>query len=102
MNKGLEEQVQGADDCGRPLPGPADGPDSMVVRDPASPRELLLAFQYGGLIHWGKHKGALNALQADPFMAVISDMAMRAAALDFAHFHIGFAGLLEHALGEQT
>jgi hypothetical protein len=28
-------------------------------------------------------------------------MAMRAAALDFAHFYIGFAALLEHALGEK-
>lgn len=101
MNKSLEEQVQEQMIADGRMPGPADGPDSAVVRDPASPRELLLAFQYGGLIHWGKHKDALSALQADPFIAAISDLAMRAAALDFAHFYIGFAVLLEHALGEQ-
>ncbi len=102
MNKSLEEQVQEQMIADGLMPGPADGPNSMVVRDPASPRELLLAFQYGGLIHWGKHhKAALSALQADPFTAAMSDMAMRAAALDFAHFYIGFAGLLAHALGEE-
>lgn len=101
-NKGLEEHVQEQMIEDGLMPGPADGPDGNVVRDPASPRELLLAFQYGGLIHWGKHKDALRALQRDPFHAALADMAMRAAALDFAHFYIGFALLLEHALGEKA
>ncbi len=99
MNKSLEEHVQEQMIADGLMPGPADGPDAMVVRDPAPPRELLLAFQYGGLIHWGKHKGALSALQSDPYFAAVSDMAVRASALDFAHFYIGFAALLERALG---
>jgi hypothetical protein len=82
------------------MPGPATGPDSMVVRDPASPRELLLAFQYGDLIHWGKHSASLAKLRRDPFGAAMSDMAMRAAALDFAHFYLGFATVIERALGD--
>ena len=97
-NKSLEERVQERMIQDGKMPGPADGPNSMVVRDPASPRELLLAFQYGGLIHWGKHRTALAALQRDPFEAAMSDMAMRAAALDFSHFYLGFAVLIERAL----
>jgi hypothetical protein len=71
---------------------------SLVVRDPASPHDLLLAFQYGGLIHWDKHRSSLALLQRDPFEASMSDMAMRAAALDFAHVYLGFATLVERAL----
>lgn len=102
MNKGLEEQVQERMIVDGLMPGPADGPNGTIVRSPAPPRELLLAFQYGGLIHWGKHKDALSALQSDPYFAAVSDMAMRASALDFAHFYIGFAALLERALGAGT
>lgn len=98
MNKSLEELVQEQLIRDEKMPGPATGPDSAVVRDPASPRELLLAFQYGNLIHWGKHTNALAALQRDPFDTVMADMAMRAAALDFAHFYLGFATLVEGAL----
>jgi hypothetical protein len=97
-NKSLEERVQEQMIQDGKMPGPADGPNTTVVRDPASPRELLLAFQYGGLIHWGKHRTALAALQRDPFEAAMSDMAMRAAALDFSHFYLGFAVLIERAL----
>ncbi len=98
-NKSLEEQVQERMIEDGLMPGPAHGPDSNVVRDPSTPHKLLLAFQYGGLIHWGKHRSALSALRNEPFIAGMSEMAMRAAALDFAHFYLGFAVLLEHALG---
>lgn len=98
MNKSLEELVQEQLIRDKKMPGPATGPDSAVVRDPASPHELLLAFQYGSLIHWGKQTNALVALQRDPFDTAMSDMAMRAVALDFAHFYLGFATLIERVL----
>ena len=98
-NRSLEEHVQEQMIADGKMPGPLFGPDSSVVRDPAPPSELLLAFQYGELIHLGKRKGDLLALQSDPFEAARSNLAMRAAALDFAHFYLGFAVLLEHALG---
>lgn len=98
LNKSLEEHVQeGLREEGE-IPGPLEGPDSMIVRDFAPPHELLRAFWYGDQIHWGKQRAALAALQRDPIRAALSDLQSRAVALDLAHLYIGFAVLVERAL----
>ena len=99
LNTGLEELVQEGLRENGVIPGPRHGPDSMIVRDQAPPHELLLTFWYSDQIHWGKRRSALAVLQRDPFLAALSDLQTRAAALDFAHLYIGFAVLVEHALG---
>jgi len=99
LNKGLEERVQERLREDGVFGGPLEGTDSLIVRDQAPPHELLRTFWYGDQIHWGRGRTALAALQRDPILAALSDLQARAVALDFAHFYIGFAVLLEHALG---
>jgi len=99
LNKSLEEHVQERLREEGEIPGPLEGPDSMIVRDFAPPHELLRAFWYGDQIHWGRQRAALASLQRDPFRAALSDLQSRAVALDLAHLYIGFAVLVERALG---
>lgn len=99
LNMGLEERVQERLREDGVIPGPLHGTDTMIARDEGPPHELLLTFWYGDQIHWGKRRSELAVLQRDPFIAGLSDVQTRAAALDFAHLYIGFAVLVEHALG---
>lgn len=99
LKRGLEERVQERLRDDGAFGGPLEGPDSLIVRDQASPHDLLRTFWYGDQIHWGGGRPALATLQRDPFLAALSDLQARAAALDFAHLYIGFAVLVEHALG---
>jgi hypothetical protein len=101
MNKGLEEQVQEQMITDVLMPRPADDRTRWSLATWCLRASFCSRSGTAGLIHWGKHKEALSALQADPLTAAMSDMAMRAAALDCAHFYIGFAVLPEHALGEK-
>jgi len=85
------------------MPATSIGPDgqehSMVVRAPGSPDELLRQRWYGGEIHWGKYRTQVSALEADPFMAALSDITARQAAADLAHIYLGFAVLVARAAG---
>jgi hypothetical protein len=99
LNKTLEELVQEPLIVDAKMPGQLQDPDrkmsSSVVRDPASPAELLRTFWYGGQVHWGTTRKDLAAIQADPFDAARWDIAARQAATDFAHFYMGYALIAE-------
>ena len=102
-NNALEELVQEQLIADGLMPATMEGPDgqphSSVVRAPAAPAELLRTIWYGGQIHWGNTRDSVAALEADPFDAAMWNIATRQAALDFAHFYLGFALLVEQVLG---
>ncbi len=102
LNQTLEEHIQERMVKEGLMPGESIGPDgephSMVVRAPASPRELLRTSWYGGQIHWGKHREALAAIQADPFAEGMWEISAREASAELAHFYLGFALLVDAAL----
>jgi hypothetical protein len=106
LNKALDELVQERMAAEGLMPGPSPGPDGRmhdgIVRGPASPRELLRTFWYGGQIHWGEQRKARSLLEANPFDAAWADLYARQAAVDLAQFYIGFAVLVEQALGGQS
>lgn len=97
-NMGLEELVQ----LQMQADGLMPGDETEIVRDPAPPRELLRAFQYGDLVHWGDARSDMRVLRADPVIYGRAEMGMRAAAIDHAHFYLGFSVLIERALGVAT
>jgi hypothetical protein len=96
LNQALEELVQEQLIVDRKMPaqlyGP-DGPRSSVVRAPAAPSELLRTFWYGDQIHWGTQRETLRALATDQFWSAWWNIYARHAALDLAHFYLGYAVL---------
>jgi hypothetical protein len=100
-NKTLEELVQYhliADGLmPAQLPGP-DGLTSAVVPSPAPPKELFAKLWYGGQVHWGKHRTDMADIQADPFDNAMWQITTRQAAVELAHFYLGYALLIETAL----
>jgi hypothetical protein len=71
---------------------------SLIVRPPATPHELLLTIWYGGGIHWGGPRTSLQALAGDSFNKAMFDFEARQVASDFAFFYMGFAVLLERII----
>lgn len=67
-----------------------------------TPQELISAFSYGDLIHWGEKRDAFNAWQADPYKGPAFRLAFLAAATGLSHLYIGFSLLSQGALGEQA
>lgn len=101
LSQALEELVQEQLVADRRMPGELDGPGgkrSAVVRAPAPPSELLRTFWYGDQIHWGSQREALGALHADSFQSAWWNIHARHAALDIAHFYVGYAMLVERIL----
>jgi hypothetical protein len=82
--------------------GPDGQPHSLIVRAQASPDELLLTSWYGGGIHWGQRRTALETLAADPFNEAMFDFEARQAASDLAFFYMGFAVLVERTFARAT
>jgi hypothetical protein len=94
LNNSLEELVQEQLIADGKMPAQVDrpnGPESTVVRDPASPAELLRTFWYGDQVHWGSMRQAHAAIQADAFESARWEIAARQAATDFAHFLHGIS-----------
>jgi hypothetical protein len=101
-NQTIEELVQERMVAEKLMPSDVVAPDgethSAIIRAPASPAEMLRTFWYGDQIHWGKHREALAAVQADPFSAGMWEIHARQAAADLAYFYLGYAVVLERAL----
>jgi hypothetical protein len=87
----------------RVMPAESPGPDgkvsSNIVRAPTSPDQLLRAYWFADLIHWGDQRKALAALQRHPFETAWSDLYARECAVELGHLYIGFAVLVSNALG---
>ncbi len=102
-NKTTEELVQERMVADGQLPKELIGPGgeirSPVVRSPESPHQMLQTFWYGGQVHWGKSREPLAVIQADPFQSGRWEVEVRQAAVDLGHFYLGFALLVERAVG---
>jgi hypothetical protein len=102
-NKTSEELIQEAMIADGQLPKELVGPDgetrSPVVRPPESPHQMLQTFWYGSQVHWGKSRDALNEIQGDPYQSARWEVEARQAAVDLGHFYVGFAVIVERALG---
>jgi hypothetical protein len=81
-------------------PGPDGNVSSNIVRAPTSPDQLLRAYWFADLIHWGDQRKALAALQRNPFETAWSDLYARKCAVEIGHLYIGFAVLVSNALGQ--
>jgi hypothetical protein len=101
-NKTLEELVQhyliGEGRMAAESRGPDGKVHSMVVRSPAPPKELFAKLWYGDQVHWGKHRADLAQIRADPFDDAMWEITTRQAAVELAHFYLGYALLIKAAL----
>jgi hypothetical protein len=80
---------------GRMPPGELPGQSSDRV---LGPEQLISAYQYGDLIHWGSKRRILETAGTDPFEEAWQRMLFLDAVGGLAHLYLGFALLLEAAL----
>ncbi|WP_280493877.1 hypothetical protein [Nocardia farcinica] len=66
------------------------------------PDELIATYNYGGTIHFGKHRQALVDLTEDPTLAAYYSYACMESIAGLSHLYFGFAELLEAALGMRS
>lgn len=84
------------------LPMPAGSVASPVVRAPASPDLMLRTFWYGDYVHWGDRREEYDTAMLDEWSAANWQIGARKAAVDFTHFYLGFALLVERVLAAQA
>lgn len=94
MNHTLDTLV-----CRKATNAKADDPVSF--RD-IRPEELIATYNYGGTIHFGKHRDTLVDLLSDPTRESYHSFACITSIAGLSHLYFGFAVLLQSALGEQT
>jgi hypothetical protein len=56
-----------------------------------SPTNLISAYQYGDLIHWGEQRSALDVVRGDPFQEAHQRMSFLEAVAGLVHLYIGFS-----------
>lgn len=69
-----------------------------VVGEGVGPQELLSLFQYGDLIHWGKHAAALRTLAGDDFAYTRAMYDYLSVVIQLSHFYLGYSLLVARAL----
>jgi hypothetical protein len=70
-----------------------------VVGEDVKPQELLLLFQYGDLIHWGKNASALRTLAGDDFAYNRAMFDYLTVVIQLSHFYLGYSLLVTRAIG---
>jgi hypothetical protein len=73
-------------------------PGELPQQAGLSPEQLISAYNYGELIHWGHKRDVLSAVASDPFESGWQRMAFLDAVTGFAHVYIGFSLLVRSAL----
>lgn len=69
-----------------------------VVGEEVKPQEILSLFQYGDLIHWGKHASALKTLAGDDFAYNRALYDYISVVIQLSHFYLGYSLLVARAL----
>jgi hypothetical protein len=77
------------------------GAGVLDFQEEHSPAQLMSLFAYGDLLHWGKKRDVVAALEADEFAGIDRRSAFLQAAVVLAHVHMGFAELVRTALGRR-
>lgn len=65
-----------------------------------SPEQLISAYNYGDLIHWGDKLSVLITVAGDPFESAWQKMAFLEAATGFTHLYLGFSLLVASSAGD--
>jgi len=73
-------------------------PSLPVPGEDDKPQELLSLFQYGDLIHWGRHAGALKTLTGDDLSYNYAVMSFLQAMIQLSHFYLGYSLLIRRAV----
>jgi len=73
-------------------PGPIPGEDGP------SPAQLISIFNYGELIHWGRHSEAYEALGADDFNEAWHRLSFLESVAALSHLYLGFSLLVRKAM----
>jgi len=64
-----------------------------------SPEQLISAYQYGDLIHWGDQRSVISAASNDPFDHAWQRLAFLEAITGPIHIYLGFSLVVRAALG---
>jgi hypothetical protein len=77
-------------------------PDEIPGEAGLSPEQLISAYNYGDLIHWGDQAGVIQAAAGDPFHQALQRMAFLDAVAGLAHLYLGFSLVIRAALGDDA
>lgn len=75
--------------------------DDPVSYHGVRPDDLIATYNYGGTIHFGKHRETLVSLTDDPTLAAYYSYACMGSIAGLSYLYFGFAVLLEAALGRR-
>ncbi|PJE24246.1 MAG: hypothetical protein CK431_07075 [Mycobacterium sp.] len=78
---------------------PADQIDQFAMYNDVKPAELINFFNYGELIHFGKHSAEYDKLAADPELEAIEHNNFKQAMLGLVHLYFGFSEVIRSAIG---
>lgn len=73
-------------------------PSGIPGEGQMSPTNLISAYQYGDLIHWGDQRSTLAVVRGDPFQEAHQRMSFLEAVAGLAHVYIGFSLVVRSAL----
>lgn len=79
-----------------------EGAGVLDFEEEHSPAQLLSIFDYGDLLHWGRHSDAIAEWEQDPLRAGDRRLAFLSAACALAHTYMGFAVLAGVATGRNA
>lgn len=74
-------------------------PPGIPGEDGMSPEQLISAYQYGDLIHWGDKREIVDVVSTDPFWEGWQRMLFLDAVAGLAHLYLGFSLVIRAALG---
>ncbi len=77
-----------------------NAPDLIPDNDPPFPQQIISAYLYGDLIHYGTQAQDLSALRKTPFDRAWSEFRLADAVFGLAHLYIGFSGAIRAILAD--
>jgi hypothetical protein len=78
---------------------PANQIDDIAMYNDVNPAELINFFNYGELIHYGKHSEEYDKLAEDPELEAIQHNDFKQAMLGLIHLYFGFSEVIRSAIG---
>ncbi|CAM2778307.1 hypothetical protein RHDE110596_00620 [Prescottella defluvii] len=78
---------------------PDNRPDVPKTFMGVKPDEIIVTYNYGDSLHWGKHRERLAEMTSDPYNETFYKHACVTAMIQLSHFYFGFAELVAGALG---
>ncbi|TQK27962.1 hypothetical protein [Arthrobacter sp. SLBN-53] len=73
--------------------------DEMAMYDDVNPAELINFFNYGELIHFGKHSEEYDKLAEDPELEAVQHNNFKQSMLGLIHLYFGFSEVIRSAIG---